>query len=654
MAPGGWPLPFPQSAIAANPVAPSRPGIVSGTHMPRMLYFAMLCSALCASTIFLHPAQNLVASPLFLNRQKATVPGRLGNAGGAVSAIDRACAIYCTGNLLSTVQALRIFADSKHFVDMPMRVDPEEILAAFEALPPAVLVDAGSITAFVERYFDKPGSELVPFTPLDWSPTPPLDAHVADLALREFLKALHDLWPTLIRVVAPQVAQAPQRHSALPRRFPMVLPGGRFREMYYWDSLWIVEGLLVSGMVDTAHGLVQNLLDDVTAFGYIPNGGRIYYLNRSQPPLLCEMVASVARAMGVAAAEWLAAAVPTLQREYNWWMGGKHAVSVEGVKLNRFFADWHDPRPESYREDVELADGDAKVYQEIASAAETGWDFSSRWTWEGGQVGGRFSLREVETTRILPVDLNAILFRAEVTLAALSEAVHTKTPFPDVEVALRSGKVATSASATALLKAAADRRKIMNKVLWQPRLSRWVDAWLPATATANFSHGEASMAARSTTIADFAAPLWAGLVTPEHASSVVVALKASGLLGVGGTSTTTVLGSGQQWDAPNAWAPLQSMLIKGLRQLDASSGGPELAAELAQQWVNTCYAAWNRTGLMYEKYNSSLFGSGGGGGEYIPQVGFGWSNGAVLELLRDYGEVLVRPNVSSAMVIHST
>mmetsp|Transcript_3405 Transcript_3405/g.6840 ORF Transcript_3405/g.6840 Transcript_3405/m.6840 type:complete len:179 (-) Transcript_3405:172-708(-) len=178
--------------------------------------------------------------------------------------------------------------------------------------------------------------------------------------------------------------------------------------------------------------------------------------------------------------------------------------------------------------------------------------------------------------------------------------------------------------------------------MWQPELRRWTDAWMAAGADSDSQGSTASAADSSATLADFAAPLWAGLAIPSKHGDIVGALQASGLLGAGGASTT-VMASGEQWDAPNAWPPLQSMLIEGLQQLDASSGGPPLAAELAQRWVGTCYTAWRQTGYMHEKYDASRFGFGGSGGEYEPQVGFGWSNGAVLQMLRDYGGSLVAP-----------
>mmetsp|Transcript_8383 Transcript_8383/g.21410 ORF Transcript_8383/g.21410 Transcript_8383/m.21410 type:complete len:566 (+) Transcript_8383:63-1760(+) len=556
------------------------------------------------------------------------------------AAIARASAVFCRGDLLDAVQRARLFSDSKHFVDMPMRAEPEAILAAFEAMPLEHRGDSSRLRAFVQEYFDEPGAELVPYTPDDCPVEPPLKAQVADPALHPFLEALHGLWPTLCRKVAPKVAEAPQRHSALPRRAPVVLPGGRFRETYYWDSYWIVEGLLASGMSETARGLVQNLLDDVEAFGFVPNGGRVYYLNRSQPPLLCDMVASVARLMdAAAAASWLPPAVRLLQKEHDYWMSDLHAVNVGSYKLNRYSADWSSPRPESYREDVETASGNAAVYREIATAAESGWDFSARWTHAGSRIGGVFSLRETAATRVLPVDLNAILYRAERTLAALTQAVETSTPLNEVEVAVASlgDSALTAPGAAALAKAAAERREAIDALMWKPAVGRWVDAWLQVDGSVADDTGDD----RAPMLSDFAAPLWAGLADAERATAAVAALQRSGLLGVGGASTTACSGTEQQWDAPNAWPPLQSMLILGMRQLEASSGGPTLAAQLAQQWVGTCYAAWRHSGFMFEKYDSSQFGFGGGGGEYEPQVGFGWSNGVVLQLLRDYGAELV-------------
>eukprot|EP00927_Polykrikos_kofoidii_P001066 TRINITY_DN10387_c0_g1_i1.p1 TRINITY_DN10387_c0_g1~~TRINITY_DN10387_c0_g1_i1.p1 ORF type:complete len:660 (+),score=114.29 TRINITY_DN10387_c0_g1_i1:97-1980(+) len=564
----------------------------------------------------------------------------------------RAADIYCSGKLLDAVQRAGIFNDSKHFVDMPMRSDPEEVLAAFdELLAKSKQPDAGSLRAFVEAHFDEPGAELVPHTAADFHPDPPLSMKVADANLRDFLKGIHSIWPVLLRTMAPSVERTPQRHSALFRRFPFVIPGGRFRETYYWDTFWIVEGLLASGMFVTARGVVQNLLDDVAKFGFVPNGGRIYYMNRSQPPMLCDMVASVARAMetsaGGDAKPWLANAVPLLQREHEWWMGNHshHAVDVGGGrKLNRYWASWYAPRPESYREDFEVGRGNSSIYHGVSSAAETGWDFSSRWTREErlNSNDDLFSMHDIDASRVIPVDLNAIMYRAELTLAALLEVTATGRSLADVETAIAAGQIYTSSEAASFAGAADERRRTMEEMMWQASLGRWVDLWLPTSVEEATGKTSLAVAQGGPTAADFAAPLWAGLVSPADAALVTSSLENSRLLGPAGLSTT-LRRTGQQWDEPNAWAPVQAMLVEGLARLPKASGGPRLAADVAQRWVGTCYAAWRKSNFMYEKYDARSFGVGGGGGEYKPQVGFGWSNGVVLMFLRDYGSELVAP-----------
>eukprot|EP00927_Polykrikos_kofoidii_P016530 TRINITY_DN17483_c0_g1_i2.p1 TRINITY_DN17483_c0_g1~~TRINITY_DN17483_c0_g1_i2.p1 ORF type:complete len:608 (+),score=108.87 TRINITY_DN17483_c0_g1_i2:174-1997(+) len=597
----------------------------------------------------------------------ATAPNVLAVASWAVSdqtkhtdsfrAHARAADVYCSGKLLDAVQRACIFDDSKHFVDMPMRFDPEEVLAAYEALladdsEPSVT----ALRAFVEAHFDEPGAELLPYTPTDFPADPPLLQRISDPNLREFLVGIHSLWPELCRSTSSAVIEKPHRHSALARRFPVVMPGGRFRETYYWDSLWIVEGLLASGMVSTARGLVQNLLDDISKFGFVPNGGRIYYLNRSQPPMLCEMVACVVRAMeataGSDAKSWLVEAVPLLKEEHEWWMGGHHAVDIGGgQKLNRYFSSLRLPRPESYREDFEAGNGDASTYHNIATCAESGWDFSSRWARNGRSQEGDavFSMHDTEASRVIPVDLNAIMYRAELTLAALLEAVATGRSFADVETGVATGQTHSSSDAAHFTAAAAARRQTMEEMMWQPTLGRWVDLWLPSMADDSAGNAVPTVAQGGPTAADFAAPLWAGLVSPAQAASVVTSLCNSNLLGPAGVSTTTAR-TGQQWDEPNAWPPLQAMVVQGLVQLPEGSGGPSLAVDLAQRWVGTCYSAWRKSSFMYEKYNGREIGVGGSGGEYVPQIGFGWSNGAVLMFLRDFGPSLVAPSAQSSRI----
>mmetsp|Transcript_62251 Transcript_62251/g.131588 ORF Transcript_62251/g.131588 Transcript_62251/m.131588 type:complete len:605 (+) Transcript_62251:124-1938(+) len=586
----------------------------------------------------------------------------------AMRAIQRASAVYCRGPLLDAVQRARIFDDAKHFVDMPMRSDPEDILSAFDKLPHQDKADKDRLRAFVDEHFFPPGNELVIFMPAGCVADPKCvkEGRVKDPQLRELAAALHHLWPTLCRKTAPSMEAAPHRSSKLPRAYPVVLPGGRFRETYYWDSFWICQGLLASGLVDVAQGLVQNLLDDVELCGFVPNGGRIYYLNRSQPPLLTASVGIVEKGLtDEQSKKWLPKAVATLKKEHAFWMDESkgRVVYVGDVPLNRFNADTDMPRPESYWQDLETGEGDQDIYREIAAAAESGWDFSSRWTRQGGRLktGSEvYKLSECEATQILPVDLNAVMFDAEVKLAAMCEAVATGTR-PPTDIVEGPADIHpdqfTDPDAKYYAECAKRRGEAFQRLFWRPELKRWADVWVPENTKASPSAPTALRLSeqavleaddahnRAPTGADFGVAMWAGLCSEEQAQQAIETLFECGLMGPGGMCTT-MIETGEQWDLPNGWPPLQALVIEGLRR-SGGEPGKAVALDLAQRWVGTCYAAWRTTGFMHEKYCTTTFGEGGAGGEYEPQVGFGWSNAVVLELLAEYGDVLVAPSVEN-------
>lgn len=131
-------------------------------------------------------------------------------------------------------------------------------------------------------------------------------------------------------------------------------------------------------------------------------------------------------------------------------------------------------------------------------------------------------------------------------------------------------------------------------------------------------------------------PLWAGVALCESEQAAALeAVRGSGLLAPGGVLTTTCSSSTQQWDAPNAWPPLQYFLDKALRALVLAPGARQLADQLRDTWLHSCHTAWAHTGFVYEKMDAHRPGHHGGGGEYEPQIGFGWSIGVALQFLRD-------------------
>ena len=571
--------------------------------------------------------------------------------------------IFLHGPLLDAVQRSGIFQDSKHFVDMPLLRDPPEILEAFRRLPSPASGEA--LEALVRANFGEPGSDLEAWLPEDYPEEPPAELmrRIACPRYQEWARALHGLWLELGRRTAPQVAAAPERHSLLHRRHGLIVPGGRFRETYYWDSFWIVQGLLASGMVATAEGVVRNLLDDVARFGFVPNGGRAYYLDRSQPPFLAAMVEEVFEASGDAA--FLADALPLLRREMNFWGAGDACLEVttaDGatVMLHRYASRLSTPRPESYREDVAtaaLASGGAegaRVCAELRAAAASGWDFSTRWMRGHGDGADAersecaASLAQTATTSVVPADLNAILYRAHRTIARLCRRLPEARRDED---AARHHE----AEAARLLSG-------MRSAMADGRTGRILDLWLQPEDGAGRGAPRHRARCLGVETAATAAVAWAGVYddAPDAVKDGVVDVlgncSGSPLAAEGGLATTRFR-SGQQWDAPNGWPPLQQMAVEGLSRIAAAAppsedGGvgrraAEAAAGLASRWLAASYRSWVRAGAMVEKMDALQPGVSGGGGEYDVQVGFGWSNGVVLRLLRDFGSRCAAPEADA-------
>jgi alpha,alpha-trehalase len=558
------------------------------------------------------------------------------------SPLNRASKLFCEGPLLAAVQNAGLFHDCKEFVDMPMRMDPEIIMREFtswkalnkirneddfKTLPPKT---KENFRKFIDAHFLPAGSDLEPVELPDYYPEPDLLHKIKDTKLRNWALGLNRIWNTLGRRVTHGVFVHPQRHSLLPCRRILVVPGGRFREIYYWDTYWIVEGLLAVGMKKTAKGVVSNLIDLVEKFGFIANGSRCYYFDRSQPPMLAEMVRIVFEATNDL--DFLKRAVVQLDREYKFWMEPKNGklVKVRNQKgtftLNRYYSTSTTPRPESYREDIHTAsfaasDQQSEKFRDIRTGAESGWDFTSRW------FADTMTMETIDATHVIPVDLNCMLYKMEMDLSDFHGILKKK---------LKSWYYK---------KQAAKRAKAIEKILWMNNMSQWRDVRINDA-------GLVVSVSKIVSVSNWF-PLWSKChleMKTIDITAVCKSLLSSGLLAPGGISTT-MSKTGQQWDYPNAWAPLQWLIIEGLR--NTNDLGKRLAFAIAQTWVGAGYEAYdiedatlglsqkiNLGDTMYEKYDSTIYGSTGGGGEYIPQTGFGWTNGVILSLLKMYGDRL--------------
>lgn len=485
------------------------------------------------------------------------------------------------GPLFNDVQSAKLFPDQKTFADAVPKSDPLMILADYRMQHTQSSFD---LRHFVEMNFTLPaeGEKYVP---------------PAGQSLREHID---DLWPVLTR----STDKASNKwDSLLPLPKPYVVPGGRFREVYYWDSYFTMLGLAESDHWDKISDMVDNFAYEIDTFGHIPNGNRSYYLSRSQPPFFSLMVELLATHDSDALKKYR----PQMEKEYAYWMDGVDALQPgqankrvvkldDGVVLNRYWDDRDTPRPESWLDDVNTAKSNpnrpaTEIYRDLRSAAASGWDFSSRWMDDPQKLG------TIRTTSIVPVDLNALMFKMEILLARASQ---------------ESGDAASASKYETLATA---RQKAIESHLWNDKEGWYADYDLKSKKVRN----------QLTAAALF--PLYVKAAAQDRAEKVAAATS-SRLLKPGGIATTTV-NSGQQWDAPNGWAPLQWVAAEGLQNY----GQEKVSMDVTWRFLKNVQHTYDREKKLVEKYDVSTTGTGGGGGEYPLQDGFGWSNGVTLKML---------------------
>lgn len=525
--------------------------------------------------------------------------------------------IYCYGRLLHTVQVAKIFRDSKEFVDMKLKYNYDQVLKNFEGFMASTnnRPTKHQVKRFVLKNFEK-GDELEKWTPNDYKKEPSFLEKISNLVVKDFARELNELWPVLARKVKPEVFSNQNSYSFIPVPHGFIVPGGRFREYYYWDSYWIIKGLLISDMGQTARGMIDNFIHIVKKYGFIPNGGRIYYLDRSQPPLLTKMAATYYEYS--ADKKWLKENIKYLDKELVFWLEKKtvqiKSKNDQNYLLAHYSATSTYPRPESYLEDLKTASIFAnskdreELYIDIKSGAESGWDFSSRWIF-GCHGNNNGNLTQIQTRRVIPVDLNAFLCEAFFSLSNLYQVLGNA---PRAAYWYKLGKYWQDA---------------IDKILYSPEDGIWYDFDLKLMQQRKFFYPSNLT------------PLWSGCFKKENGPTLgMKALKYLNKIGVldtpGGVSTSDEH-SGEQWDYPNAWAPLQAIIVQGLERSGDSYASNE-AKRLAYKWLKSSIRGFRTDGAMFEKYNVNVPGKHGGGGEYEVQSGFGWTNGVALEFINDY------------------
>lgn len=491
------------------------------------------------------------------------------------------------GDLYRAVELAQIFPDQKTFADAIPTTPPAGIMKAYEAEKGKPGFD---LKAFVAAHFKEPVLKTVSY---QRRPGETVDDYI------------HDMWTVLLR--QPDAAERYSSLLALP--VPYIVPGGRFSEIYYWDTYFTMLGLEQDGQDALARDMVHNIASLIRRYGHMPNGNRSYYLSRSQPPFFSCMVDLLAAKEGSSVYQTY---LSVMRAEYDYWMAGAdtlkpgqaaaHVVKLaDGTVLNRFWSSADTPRDESFREDIETAktshEKPSVLWRNLRAGAESGWDYSSRWFADGK------TLATIDTTDLLPVDLNAEMFHLESDLAYAYKLAGNK------------------AEAESFASRAAKRQAAIQALMWDQKAGDFTDYnW----KTRQLTH----LVSAATVV-----PLFFHVATTQEGQSVAKVVQAK-LLAPGGM-LTTLNQTGQQWDAPNGWAPLQWMAVQGFR----AYGAKDLAQTIATRWETRVNEGFARDGVLVEKYNvAAAAGSSasGHGGEYALQVGFGWTNGVQAALMAQY------------------
>jgi alpha,alpha-trehalase len=439
-----------------------------------------------------------------------------------------------------------------------------------------------------------------------------------------------------------------QPHGLLYLENKYVVPGGRFNEMYGWDSYFIVRGLLRAGRVELARGMVDNFFFEIEHYGAMLNANRTYYLTRSQPPFLSSMFVDVYRAAQKQPGHkderaWLERAYSDLTKDYEMWTRDPHLAGQTG--LSRYYDFGEGPPPEAVKDEtgfyrkvadyfffhpaeadhyiIELQAGvaqpvagasysiqvcdipltmarpecekarqfklSADYYKGDRSMRESGFDVSSRF----GPFGSK-------THHYAPVCLNSLLYKTEKDLEQISLWLGNKS---DAE------KWSQRAEA---------RKQLITKYLWNESAGLFFDYDFTTNTMSQYKYASTFY------------PLWAGLATAEQATAVAGNVKEFEQPGGLPMSTTD---TGAQWDLPYGWGNIEMLAVEGLRRYGYNAD----ADRISYEFLSTVAENFRRDGDIREKYNVVTRSSEAHAslGYHMNVVGFGWTNAAFLELLHD-------------------
>ncbi|KAK3107317.1 hypothetical protein FSP39_011735, partial [Pinctada imbricata] len=441
--------------------------------------------------------------------------------------------VYCKGDILDYIQRKKVFEDGKTFVDMNLKESPATVVSAFQALLRSTSGNPSKsqLKDFTKQYFDGPGTEFEPWDPEDYTRL---------------------------------------------------------------DSYWVIKGLLICEMNTTVRGMLENFSVLVNKFGFIPNGGRIYFSGRSQPPFFIPMVYEYYKA--TQDLEFIRNISSSMEEEYLFWKVNRTTDVMKNgdvFQMNRYSSAVNTPRPESYLEDIETAENLTQeekrdLFSDISSACESGWDFSSRWLSRDTES---LSLNTLTTRDIIPVDLNSLLYLNEKILSEFFRLL------------------GNDSKSSMYLNYSHVRKEAIEAVFWNEERGIWQDYSIATNASRDYFFPSNLF------------PLFVDSVDDKTTkiTKVLEYLDYLDIINYDGGIPTSLLASNQQWDFPNGWPPLQQTFIWAL-EISENAKASSIAFNVTKKWINSNWIGWNRTRNMFEKYSVVHPGSRGGGGEYGVQV----------------------------------
>lgn len=486
--------------------------------------------------------------------------------------------------MIQRATELSLYPDFKYLVDLvPLTLSSKE-RAEIQSMTQKIRQEKGEEAAIrfhIDRNY-KWGSELLPapreLVKARWALSPS-SRHKATFGYIEVT------WETLAKVTPQET-----RSTLLPLPHPVLIPGSRFQEAYYWDSYFALHALVGSGRGQLVRGQIENFVHMINTYGLVPNGNREYYLSRSQPPLLSRMIRdylSLTHGEKIATQDlgWLRTKIlPALIKDYRqFWMNPRTRYDAR-TGLNRHYDALNTPRPERHSKDKENLLGITP--RDVRAEAESGKDFTIAF--------------EGEATQFASVLLNSVMYGVEKDIAYLLTAVGRVKEAKDYE------------------RLAAHRKSAMETLMKDPETGLYFDYHLGRRERI------------SILTADAFAPFWVGLDSSPTARAS--AREALARLEKAGGIVSSEVTSGKQWDAPYTWAPHIFFAVEGLRRIGLESD----AHRIGENWVNMIDRVHDRMGTILEKYDALRAEAPIETGEkYETQQGFLWTNGVYTWIVRD-------------------